>query len=82
MVKPAPFGLPYSFADIRSTHMEEGVAVMMYSPNFRIADEHWPVFLANRYYYQLGPFSAEAGSVRKTHIIFNVLRSDENSFIT
>lgn len=63
MVKPAPFGLPYSFADIRSSHMEEGVAVMMYTPNFRIADEHWPVFLANRYYYQLGPFSAEAGSV-------------------
>ncbi|KZR96547.1 Uncharacterized protein APZ42_009054, partial [Daphnia magna] len=56
-------GLPYSFADIRSSHMEEGVAVMMYTPNFRIADERWPVFLANRFYYQLGPFSAEAGSV-------------------
>ena len=63
MVKPAPFGLPYSFSDIRSSYLEEGIAVMMHTPSFRVADEHWPVFLANRYFYKLGPFSADALSV-------------------
>ena len=65
MVKPAPFGLPYSFADIRSSYLDEGIAVMMHTPSYRVFDEHWPVYMANRYYYQLGPFSADAGSVRK-----------------
>jgi hypothetical protein len=64
MVKPAPFGLPYSFADIRSSYLDEGIAVMMYTPSYRVSDEHWPVYMANRYYYQLGPFSADAGTVR------------------
>ena len=63
MLKPVPFGLPYSFADIRSSYLDEGIAVMMHTPSFRVADEHWPVYLANRYYYQFGPFSADAGSV-------------------
>ena len=65
MVKPAPFGLPYSFADIRSSYLDEGIAVMMHTPSYRVFDEHWPVYMANRYYYQLGPFSADAGSVKK-----------------
>ncbi|XP_057375632.1 vitellogenin-2-like [Daphnia carinata] len=63
MVKPAPFGLPYSFADIRSSYLDEGIAVMMHTPSYRVADEHWPVLLGNRYFYQLGPFTADAGSV-------------------
>jgi hypothetical protein len=63
MLKSAPFGLPYSFADIRSSHLDEGIAVMMHTPSYRIATEQWPVYLASRYYYQLGPFSSEALSV-------------------
>jgi len=59
MVKPAPFGLPYSFHDIRSSYLDEGLAVNMDTSNIRVADEHWPVVLASRYFYQFGPFTSE-----------------------
>ena len=53
MVKPAPFGLPFSFADIRSSHLDEGISVMMHTVSMRDPDQSWPVYLANRYYYPL-----------------------------
>ena len=58
MVKPAPFGLPYSFHDIRSSYLDEGLAVNM-DTCIRVADQHWPVVLASRYFYQFGPFTSE-----------------------
>ena len=66
MIKPAPFGLPYSFADIRSSYLDEGIAVMMHTPSYRVADEHWPVLLGSRFIYQLGPFTADALGVSFT----------------
>ena len=64
MVKPAPFGLPFSFADIRSSHLDEGISVMMHTVTMRDSDQSWPVYLANRYYYQLGPLAREPLGVR------------------
>lgn len=56
LTKPAPSGLPYSFFDIRSSHMEQGFGIDMDTVNFRVADEQWPVFLCKRYSFQFGPF--------------------------
>lgn len=57
--KPAPFGWPYSWSDIRSSYlMEEDMSVMMHSPMWRISDEQWPVAMGNSYFYQLGPFTS------------------------
>jgi len=82
MVKSAPFGLPYSFADIRSTHLDEGIAVMMHTPSYRVAGEQWPVYLANRYYYQLGPFSSEALSVLINAYDGNIFRLNRRTLFT
>ena len=57
LVKPAPFGTPFSFSDIRSSHLDEGISVMMYTDVVRDADQQWPVYMANRYYYELGPLN-------------------------
>ena len=59
LVKPAPFGLPYSFADIRSSHMDEGISVMMHTISYRDSDQSWPVYLANVYHYRVGPLNNE-----------------------
>ena len=69
MVKPAPFGLPFSFADIRSSHLDEGISVMMHTVSMCDSDQSWPVYLANRYYYQLGPLAREPLGVRFQHLI-------------
>ena len=79
LVKPAPFGTPYSFADIRSTHLDEGIAVMMPTPVFRVADEHWPVLLGNQYIYQLGPFITDALGVRH---FFSFVKSNSIQLIS
>ncbi|KAI9554120.1 hypothetical protein GHT06_019392 [Daphnia sinensis] len=63
MVKPASIDQSYFFPDIRSCYLDEGIAVMIHNPTYRVSDEQWPVFMASRYFYQLGPFSAEALSV-------------------
>lgn len=55
IVKSDVFGLPFSFADIRSAHLEEGITSMMQTISMRDTTQKWPVYLAHRYIYQLGP---------------------------
>ncbi|KAK4007450.1 hypothetical protein OUZ56_012607 [Daphnia magna] len=63
MVKPASTDQSFFFPDIRSSHLDQGIAVMIHNPTYRVSHEQWPVFMANRYFYQLGPLSAEVLSV-------------------
>ena len=62
-VKPVPFGLPFSMADIRSSNLDEGITVMMHTITHRDSDQSWPVYLSNLYYYQLGPLNREPFTV-------------------
>ena len=63
-VKPSPFGLPYSFHDIQSSSLEEGIAVMMPTIWMRDTDQSWPVYSSNSYFYALGPLNRETFTVR------------------
>ncbi len=63
LVKPCPFGLPYSFHDIQSSSLDEGIAVMMHTVSMRDSDQQFPVYLSNVYFYQLGPLNREPFTV-------------------
>ena len=63
LVKPCTFGLPYSFHDIQSSSLAEGIAVMMHTVWMRDTDQSWPVYLSNSYFYQLGPLNREPFTV-------------------
>ena len=63
ITKPHPFGLPFSFADIQSSHLDEGITSLMYTISMRDATQKWPVYLAHRYSYQLGPLPRSPLSV-------------------
>ena len=63
LLKRAEFGLPYSFFDIRSSTVD-GVSAIMPTQSYRVAGEQWPVFLANQYVYQFGPFISQPLTVR------------------
>lgn len=64
MVKPASYGLTFSLGDIQSSHLDEGITVLMHTVSLRDTDHSWPVYFANRYNYQLGPLNREPLSVR------------------
>ena len=50
------------------------MSVMMHTPMFRISDEHWPVTVGNRYFYQLGPFtSAPLQASKPLAFLFNLV---------
>ena len=63
LVKPCTFGLPYSFHDIQSSSLAEGIAVMMPTIWMRDTDQSWPVYLSNSYFYALGPLNREPFTV-------------------
>lgn len=62
-VKPSPFGIPYSFYDIQSSSLDEGIAVMMPTISIRDSTQKFPVYLSNVYFYQLGPLNREPFTV-------------------
>ncbi|XP_046638923.1 vitellogenin-like [Daphnia pulicaria] len=51
--------MPFSFGDIQSSHMTEGIAVMMRTITHRDPDQPFAAYLSNSYYYQLGPLAKE-----------------------
>ena len=63
MIQPSPFGLPYSFYDIQSSSLEEGIVVMTSTIWMRDTDQNWPVYLSNSYFYALGPLNRETFTV-------------------
>jgi hypothetical protein len=48
-------GLPFSFVDISSDRLDEGITSMMHTVSLRDSNQQWPVYFAHRYSYQLGP---------------------------
>lgn len=62
-------GLPFSFVDIRSHRLDEGITSMMHTISLRDSNQHWPVYLAHRYSYQLGPLPRAPLSVLIQHIL-------------
>jgi hypothetical protein len=55
ITKPHPFGLPFSFADIQSSHLDEGITTMMTTISMRDTAQNLPVYLAQRFAYQIVP---------------------------
>ena len=55
ITKPHPFGLPFSFADIQSSHLDEGITAMMTTISMRDTAQNLPVYLAQRFAYQIVP---------------------------
>jgi hypothetical protein len=48
-------GLSFSFVNIYSDRLDEGITSMMHTVSLRDSNQPWPVYLANRFSYQLGP---------------------------
>lgn len=61
--KPCKLGLTYSFADIQSSHLDEGISVLMTTISIRDSDTSFPAYFSNSYYYALGPLNREPFSV-------------------
>ena len=67
MIQSSPFGLRYSFYDIQSSSLEEGIAVMTSTIWMRDTDQNWPVYSSNSYFYALGPLN------RETYVMLNLI---------
>lgn len=73
ITKPHPFGLPFSFADIQSSHLDEGITAMMTTISMRDTAQNLPVYLAQRFAYQIVPLPRVPLSVsRKFYLKKNI----------
>ena len=75
LVKIVPFGQPFSYGDIRSSRLDEGITVMMRTISLRDPDQSFSAYFSNAYYYELGPLTREPLTVMNNLIFFNFYES-------
>ena len=79
MAKPSSFGVYSSFANTRSSHLDNDITVIMKTISLRHSDQSLPVYLNHRYYHQLGPFKRKPLSV-SPNVIKILYRITHNDF--